>query len=217
LQVGKGYAVDRTRREAPRISVEAYDRDPEFYKFMPAVRKGGRVRPVWCGAVAVAISVFAAEAAADILTCVGPTGEVLYSNIGCPSGYSVRATAAETGVSPAAPTPAAVPAEPLPPPEPPPPPRAQETVDESCSTGTFQTVEAPGAIDVRFTNSGARACLRVKFYCLWGLGFGSSFYKQSDTGSYEGRIDAGATVRVGEMTPSGPGAGDVSWSWCSIR
>jgi hypothetical protein len=98
-----------------------------------------------------------------------------------------------------------------------PPPRAKETVDENCSIGTFQTDEAPGAIDVHFTNTGARACRRVTFYCLWGLGFGTGFYQQSGTGSFEGLIDAGATVRVGEMTPSGPAAGDVSWSWCTIR
>lgn len=176
-----------------------------------------RIRILGCGCVAGAIIASSGEAAADILTCIGPTGKVLYSNLGCPPGYALRESSAEASAPAPAPTPAAATAEPLPPPDPAPPPRAQELVDEKCSVGTFRTEEAPGAIDVHFTNSGPRACRRVRFYCLWGLGSGVRFYQQSRISSYEGLIEAGATVRVGEMTPTGPGATDVSWSWCSIR
>jgi hypothetical protein len=175
-----------------------------------------RIRLSWCGVVAAAVVASSGEAA-DILTCVGPMDEVLYSNLGCPAGYALKERTAEAGAPAPAPTPAAAAAEPLPLPVPAPPPRAKELVDERCSVGTFRTEEAPGAIDVHFTNSGPRACRSVRFYCLWGLGFGTRFYQQSGTGSYEGLIEAGATVRVGEMTPTGPGATDVSWSWCSIR
>lgn len=156
-------------------------------------------------------------AEAEILTCAGPAGEVLYTNLGCPPGYSPQASRAETPAPPpAADAPAAggeaPPVEPAP--EPPP---EKETVDERCFLGAFETGNAPGSIEVFFTNKAARPCRKLAYYCLWGVGSGLDFYRQSGTGSHEGRLEPGARTLVGEMTPTGPRAGDVSWSWCSIR
>lgn len=175
--------------------------------------------PARFGLAALLLSSLAGESRAEILRCVGPAGELLYSNLGCSPGYSPVERREET---PPSPRPAEVPAQPeaeAPPagPEPQTPSPRVETVDERCFLGSFETEDAPGSIAVFFTNTAPRPCGKLSFSCLWGVGAGRDFYQQSGTGSHEGRLEPGVRARVGTMTPTGPRAADVSWSWCSIR
>lgn len=161
---------------------------------------------------------FPAPGRSEISNCIGPQGELLFTDRECPPGYSLQGTTPATpsdagGSGPEGEGESALSAagasDALPP-------GAKDRAgDPVCREGIFSTENHATSYDVYFTNASREECRTVSAYCLCSVSFG--LYRQSREITVTGSFAAGARTRIASISPTGPSGGGIDWSWCKFR